>query len=149
MAGPYELFKNDENLETKGVELDYGDFRITVARAGGTNKKFPKTFEAKTRPYRRAIAAGTLDPEVDRKVMAEVYADSVVLGWARNVKNEDGSVTVKNGVIPGPDGEDIPFTKANVIKLFMDLPDLFADVVEQAGKIGLFREDEKEVDAKN
>ncbi len=134
MAGPYELFKTDENLETKGVVLNYGEFNITVARAGGANKKYAKVFEAKIRPYRRAIQAGTLDDMVDRKVMAEVFAESVVLGW-EGIKDEDGV--------------DMKFTKENVVKLFTELPELFADVMAQAKQISTFTADEDEVDEKN
>lgn len=133
-ANPYELFKTDGDLETKGVVLNYGGFKITVARAGGANKKYSKVFEAKIRPHRRAIANGTLDETTDRQVMAEVYADAVVLGWE--------GVTDK-------EGDEMPFTKANVVKLFTDLPDLFVDVIQQANTVSVFRQDELEVDAKN
>lgn len=135
MAGAYELFKTDENLETRGVVLNYGDFKITVARAGGANKKYQKVFEAKTRPYRRAIQAGTLDEATDKKAMAETYAEAVVLGWEGMKDAED---------------KDLPFTRENVVKVFLDLPDLFADVVDQATKVSTFRVDDVlEVDSKN
>lgn len=150
-AGPYDLFKNNEELEKKGVELRYGDsFYITVARAGGTNKRYVKAFEAKTRPHRRQIQAGTLDDATDRRIMAEVYADTVVLGWGKYVLDEDsGEFVAQNGVIPGPDGQDLAFNRDNVVKLFLDLPDLFADVVENSTKLALFRDDALEGDAKN
>lgn len=154
MAGPYELFKTNDELENQGVSLNYGSFKIVIARAGGSNKKYTKIFEAKIRPYRRAIQAGTLDDATDKRVMAEVYADAVVLGWAKidREKQPDGNYVdkVTNGVIPGPDGQDMPFTKANVIKLFTDLPDLFSDVIQQANSVSLFKdEEEAETDAKN
>lgn len=149
MAGAYELFKTDDDLETKGVTINYGEFKITVARAGGSNKKYHKALEVKTRPYRRAIQAGTMDPDTDRKAYAEVYAEAVVLGWSKVIK-ENGEEKEINGVIAGPDGEDIPFTKANVVKVLLDLPELFADIQSQAQSIKLFRDkDEDEVDAKN
>ena len=134
MAGAYELFKTDENLETKGVNLNYGDFSIRVARAGGANKKYAKVFEAKIRPFRRAIQTDTMDPEVDRRIMAEVYAETVIIGW-KGMK--------------GQDGKELAFNKANVVKVLTDLPDLFADIIGQANQVSVFRADEAEVDAKN
>ena len=133
--GPYELFKTDEDIENKGVSLNYGNFKIVVARAGGSNKKYLNLLEAKLRPYRRQIQTGTLDQETDVRVLAEVYAETVVLGW-EGVTNEDG--------------ESIPFTKPNIIKLLTELPDLFADLRAQANNVSLFRsEDAREEDAKN
>lgn len=148
MAGPYELFKTDEELESSGVTLNYGTFKIVVARAGGGNKKYVRVLENKIRPYRRAIQAGTMDDATDRKVMAEVYAEAVILGWSKVEPGENGPKETPN-VIPGRDGEDIPFTKANVVMVLTDLPDLFADIISQAQQVSTFRQDIDEVDAKN
>ncbi len=41
----YEQLETDKALETKGVEIDYGTFRVTLARAGGANKKYEKLFK--------------------------------------------------------------------------------------------------------
>ena len=40
-------------------------------------------------------------------------------------------------------------TRDEMIKQFTDLPDLFKDIQEQAGKVSLFRSAELEEDAKN
>lgn len=128
------MFKTDPTLETKGIVLNYGDFKITVARAGGANKAYVKCLERKSRPYRRAIQAETMDNELATAMMREVYVESVVLGW-------EGVLDAK--------GKSLPFSKENALQLFTDLPDLFQDVMEQAGKAALFREEIRETEAKN
>lgn len=134
MSNPYELFGTDDSLETKGVELNYGDFSITVARAGGANRAYQKALEAKTKPIRRALAAGQADPKRTAAIMREVFAESVVLGWKG---------------VTGKDGKKLPFTKANCVKLFNDLPDLFADVMTQASSHLAFQASDLEADEGN
>jgi hypothetical protein len=122
----YDTYATDAALEAEdGVVLDYGDAgRIRIHRAGGANRRFGRALDAKLRPYRRQVEAGTLDESVASRLMAEVYAESVVVGW-------DG--------VRGPDGEEMAFTKANVVRLLTDLPELFRDVQLQATTIGNFR----------
>ena len=118
----YKLFKTDENLETDGTWLEYGQnekgepIRIKIARAGGHNSAFSKALEKATRPYRKAIQTGMLDNKTADKLYKEVFADTVVLDWIN---------------VEGPDGKPMEFKRENVLKLFEDLPDLFADLREQ------------------
>lgn len=136
----YSTFKTDANLEKSGVWLNYGPnakgdpIRIKIARAGGANKAFGKAVANKSRPHRRKIETNTLDAETSDRLNLEVYAETVILGW-ENVEDENGKV--------------MEFTKDNVIKLFTDLPDLFADVRLQAQEVAIFRGEEAEAIAKN
>ncbi len=132
----YNTFKTDENLETgEGVNLDYGDgVLITIHRAGGANTKYSRVASQKLKPHSRKIQNGTADTDAIRKVMAEIYAEAVVIGW-KGVKDESG--------------KDMKFTKENCVKLLTDLPDLFNDIQDQADKISLFRKEETEEIAKN
>jgi len=140
MSSLYQTFKTDKNLETAGVDLSYGEnskgeeMLITIARAGGSNKAFQKAMAAKTRPLRRQIETNTASEDVLNKIVVEVYAETVVLGW-KGIEDEKGN--------------DLPFSKENVIKLFTDLPDLFTDVRGQAQEISIFRAEIMEGVAKN
>jgi len=127
------LFKTNAELETKGIVLDYGEFKINIARAGGANKAFAKCLEKKSRPLRRAIQSEMLDNEAAENLMAEVYAESVVLGW-EGIK---------------VDGKKLDFSKENCLALFKQMPDLLRDIMDQAGKMALFREDIRDASAKN
>lgn len=136
----YKLFKTDENLETDGIWLEYGQnekgepIRIKIARAGGHNSAFSKALEKATRPYRKAIQTGMLDNKTADKLYKEVFADTVVLDWIN---------------VEGPDGKPMEFKRENVLKLFEDLPDLFADLREQANNVALFRDEVREADLGN
>lgn len=136
----YKQFKTDANLETKGILLEYGESAngkpttIRIARSGGANKRFMKAIETKTRPYRQQIRLGTLDPDLDLRLNKECFAETVVLGW-ENVQDENGN--------------EMPFSVANCLKLFNDLPELFLDIQAQSQRVALFREEVLEDDAKN
>ena len=136
----FKQFKTDENLEISGINLNYGDnskgkpILIKIARAGGANKKYSKVLAELSRPHRRAIQTETLAPEKSDALLRKAFAKAVVLGW-ENV--EDG------------DEKAIPYSEEAVEQLFKDLPDLFADVREQANSASLFRADIIETTAKN
>jgi len=139
----YKLFSTDAELENKGVYIEYGDFRVLLARAGGHNKHFATVLEQLTRPYRRAMQTDTMDNDLAMSLMRKAYAASVILKW--EIKEDDKWVSG----IEGPDGERLSFNKENVEKALTDLPELFADIQDQASKISLFRKDGLEKDAKN
>lgn len=131
----YKLFKSNETREKEeGILLDYGTAKIRIRRAGGSNRKYAELLSKKLRPYKRQIENETLDPDTGIRVMAEVYADSVILGW-------EGVTDSENKVLP--------FTRDNCVKLMLDLPDLFRDIQEQAQKFANFRDEEIEEDRKN
>jgi len=139
----YADFKSDDKSEQEGVVLNYGDFRITVARAGGANKQYLKLLETKARPFQRAIQAGAFGNDRSMALLQEVYAETVVRNWETRVGDE-----WKAG-IESPDGSLLPVTKENLLVTFINLPDLFADLVESAGKGTLFRAALREEAAKN
>ena len=139
----YTQFKTDSKLETSGIVLDYGDFKVTVARAGGANKKFARLLNAKTKAYKRAIQTDTMDVEVGDKIVREVYAEAVVLNWETKVEGK-----FKQG-IEAQDGKLLPFNRENLIKTFENVPDIFTDIQQQASTFALFRETVLEEESKN
>jgi hypothetical protein len=132
--GLYEDFATNPDIEKDGVVLEYGNARIRIARAGGNNTRFSKRFEVAMRPYRRQLKSGTMDEDTAARLMREVYADTVILGW-------EG--------VTGRDKAPLAFTRENVLQVLTDLPDLFADIQEMSNKVALFREEIREDDAKN
>jgi hypothetical protein len=144
MSGMYKQFSTDRELEKKGIVLDYGQFRVTVARAGSANHKFVRTHEILTKPVRRLIEQEILPVEKEREISRQLYAKAVVLNW----EVKDDKEKWKQG-IEAPDGSILPYTEENVINTFAALPDLFADIQIQSNKMRLFRAADKEADAKN
>lgn len=130
MSNLYKKFKTNSKLEIEGIIAEYADgtdapASFKLARAGGGNVNFAKAMERAGRPYRRAILSGNLDAKVAEKMYREVFAETVILGWS-NVEGADGPIA---------------FSKDNAVKLLEDLPDLYADLREQANDASLFREE--------
>ena len=131
----YSKFKTDKKAEQEGIILDYGDgITIKIARAGGSNLKFEKAVQAKMRKYGLQAKHDLLEPEQMRTIFREVLAETVVLGWT--------------GIDDG-EGNTLPCTQENVLKVFTDLPDLFDDVLEQSRKSSLFKNNLLEAEAGN
>jgi hypothetical protein len=131
----YSKFSTDQNLEVgDGVTIDYGDFKITIHRAGGANKAYLKTLNDKIKPYRRMMEAGNMNEDVSKRLLVETYAETVIKGW-------EGITDEK--------GKKLPFNRENVIKVMTDLPELFNLVVEESGRIANFQKEATEADAKN
>ena len=145
--GMYGQFTTSQEAETSGVTIDYGEFRVKLARAGGANKKFGRVLEAKTKPFRRAIQTETMDDARGREILYEVYAETIVLSWETKV---DGKF--QSGIEPPPGSDDtklLPTNPKNIVATFKLLPDLFDDFKEQANRVALYREQILEEDAKN
>lgn len=132
----YAMFQTDEVLEQKGVELDYGWGVITVARAGGGNKRFARVLEAKSKPYLRAIQTETMDPEIAGRILMETYAETIIIKWQTRVEGE-----LKVGIDGGPGvAKLLPVNTANIVGTFTTLGELFRDVQAQANRVALFRD---------
>jgi hypothetical protein len=133
----YDSFATSSEAETKGVVLEYpdcGGAEIRIARAGGANMRYIKALERASKKHRAQIKNDTLGHELNVRITQEVFAETVVLGW-ENVTDRAG--------------EPIPFSKANCLQLFKDLPALWEDIAEQANTLALFREQIREEQAKN
>lgn len=136
----YSQFETDPELEKTGIWLEYDvnskgePIKIRIARAGGANTQFTKRMEQRVKPLRRQIQNETLSVDAIQKLTQEVYSEAVVLEWL-NVEDRDGN--------------PIPFSAANVAKLFQDIPDLFLDIQEQAQRSALFRKHIQQADSGN
>jgi len=138
-----KMFETVPSLETKGVVLEYAEgVDMTIARAGGANKKFAKVLARLSKPYRRAIQTETIDEKVGNRLMMEAYAEAVVLGWNGFTKD---IITKKEEDA----GTALEFTKENVIAVFEALPELFADVAKMSNNITLYRAETLEGDSGN
>jgi len=139
----YSQFATDQGLEKNGIVLDYGHFRVTISRAGGSNKKFSRLLESKTKPYRRQIQNDSMDDTVAERILREVYAETVIQNW----ETQEGDKWKKG--IESRDGKILPFCNQNIYDTLTNLPELFADIQAQASKAALFKQAIQEDDAKN
>lgn len=140
----YQQFETNPDLEKKGVVIDYGDFRVTLARAGGANQQYQKVLAAKSKPLRRLIDHELIDTKRATQLLRETLVEACILRWETKVDGEwrDG--------IENPDGGDLlPFTAENVVATFERLPDLFDALNAEASKAALYRRDLMEAEAGN
>lgn len=146
----YAGFRSNTAAEQAGIELDYGPFKITIARAGGANRSYERILESLTKPYRRAIQLETLDPKISQRIMKEAMAKTVILNWETLVDG-DGYPDV-NGVdwrqgLEDPDtGELLNFSWENVLKVLQhqEIQNLYDDIRTQSSKEALFLQNQRE-----
>lgn len=133
-GGIYAMFETDAKTESSGIVINYGDFKVRVARAGGENKRYVKILRELTKPYQKAIDTDTIDPEVAKEISIKAFVRGVLLGW-EGVTDRDGNA--------------LAYNEANAIKVFTDLPEFFKEIAQQALNFTLFRAASQEDEAKN
>lgn len=148
MDGVYSTFGTDKVLEEEGILLNYGQMRCRIARAGGNNAAFRKAVIARSKPYRSQIDKNTIGEEESNSIVAQSYADAVILSMEVKVIDNDVE-SWRSGVPTEEPNTFLPFNKTNVIKLLTDLPELFADIRTMAADAYNFRQEELEADQKN
>ena len=146
----YDQLQTDSALETRGVEVDYGSLRVTLARAGGANKKYEKLLDAKSKPHRRAMKAETMDNDVAIGIMRDVYAEAIIMHWeSKNAKGEWEVGIEAKPKKPGDPIKVLPFIRDNVVQAMIDLPELLSWFKEDAEKLALYLVQYQEEDVKN
>lgn len=136
----YDAYETDPQLEVDGVPVNYGknskgqDMLIKVARAGGRNSAHQKRANAIYKPVRRQLQNETIDEDLLMSLTRKLYAETVVKGW-EGLEDKQGNA--------------LPFSVENCIKLFEELPDIFLDIKKLADEMQIFRVAAVEDDAKN
>jgi hypothetical protein len=146
----YSDFKTSTNLETAGVWLDFPTFRILIARAGGTNKKFLKLLQRITKPHNAQIASGRIDPALVTSLSAQAYAEACVLDWnvLSDEKDKKGDDVWLRG-IHAEDGSVITFSAESVRKTILALPALFERIQNHASAYDTYLDSIEDQIAKN
>lgn len=124
---------SDPDKETgKGIEYNFLPYGIvTIHRAGSMNKAFQKMMLQKNEEMR-----GQKDDELATKVIAEVYAKTVIVG------------------LKTPDGTPVPYGKAEQeafaeILARSDMADILRGIQDASVNAANFRKDRIEADSKN
>lgn len=159
--GLFKTYGTDKKLELEGVVFTPdSNTAITIARGGGANVQFAKALDRKSKPLRRQIDAGILDLELDRKMMAEVYAETVIKNWETLITVKGQPVLVP-GLEADPDAPEgtyshvpdenglVPFNKQNVVATLRMLPDLFIDIQKNSQDLANYRIAERKEDEGN
>lgn len=139
-------FKTDPQLETKGVEFDYGDAVITLARAGGSNRAYKTALAKGLRPLRSAIDADTAREEQLQPVLMRPFVEHVILNW--QTRTSKGELVPGIEAAAGVDAPTLPFNKENALAFLVECPDLFYKLSTDAASPRAFLAD-LETAAKN
>lgn len=143
-----KTFKTDLNAETEGVWVETAvndhnnlPIKVKLSRMSKANKRYTKKLDLVTKPHMSAIQNDAMDNGLADKMLREVFADTILLGWENLPTSE----------LTGNDNDvdDLPFTRENALALFEELPGLYDDWEALAKKSAIFREVEKEKAAKN
>ena len=143
MSSIFKTFGTDKTAEVNGVWIKYEGVRFLIARAGGSNHEYRTVFNAKTKPYRSQIDRNTLPQSEQERLTAEIFAEAIV----KKVEVDVDGKWVEG--IPTPDGKLVESTKANLVALFLELPELFKDLSACAADAAHFTKEEVQADAKN
>lgn len=120
------LFKTDKALEQQGITLEFGPAKFQVKRFGGWNSQHVKAAMAKYyKPHARSAENGTLTQEQEQTILVKTFVYSSMVGWS--------------GVVI--DKVEQEYSPENAIALFLELPELFKAVQEQAADVSNFKED--------
>ena len=130
----FAQYGSDESLETSGTWFTINEMRFKLARAGGSNIEFLKLVRKRTAPYKRALAAGSIEEKFAREIIAGCFAETVLLDW--------------EGVY-GDDEQAIPFSKETAKDLLAKLPNLFNELRDFADNWENFKAEDLEADRKN
>lgn len=129
--GLFDNFETDRKLEKEGVWFDYGGFSVKMRAANAQNAAYTKLLEAKTKPHRRAIELKTISPEVERRLLMEVYAATIITDWVTETVKDGDKVQIV-GIEQKDSHELLEPTEANFMKTLTALPALFPHLVEDA-----------------
>jgi len=126
--GLYDQFKTDNTLEQQGVWFEISDgVKFLIARAGGSNKKYRRSLDQRSKPYRAQLRNNTIDAEKLRELSMLAFVDACLLDWY--------------GVTDAAD-EPLVFNRGNVLKVFAELPDVYDTLFEAASSSGSYRDAE-------
>jgi hypothetical protein len=147
----FKKFATDKKAEAEGLLYEVpGLFRVRLARVGGENKKFLKKMNELMKPYRK-LAKEDLPEATSKKINLEVYCSTVILPrtWQTWVKDESEAGGSWVDGIEGSDGQIVPATTENYIKILGELSDLLMVLISEAADANLFRKEALEAEVIN
>lgn len=95
---------------------------LYIGRSFTESAKYRKAVEHHSREFRALIDAGTIKPDDDMRIMANVFADVNLMGW-ENIRLPEGVCGIGKGD-NGPD-TNIEFSRDNGFKLLDGISEVF------------------------
>jgi len=89
------MFKFDEDLVSvdQGVWTEWNGSKFKIAHI--SNMKFQRALARLQQPYRRRIETGSIDPNTNKKIVAQAMAETILIDWDKvvNTENQDTPYT--------------------------------------------------------
>lgn len=123
----HSLFKTNTNLEADGVWFSIGNgVEFCIRRFGGSNSQKVKLAMTKFyKPHARLIELDQLPIKDTALISAKIFAEACVVDWK--------GVEI--------DGKEEAYSFDKAVKLFTDLPELFAVLQKYSEGFDSFKED--------
>lgn len=136
-----KMYATDTAKETAGVVLQVGmndynnqPIEIVVSRVSHNNQVYQKAFTEKFDPHQAAIQGDTLDEQLARKLVRELFVDEVLKGdKVRNVPLSDLTEDEADN------DKIMEASRENLLALFEKYPDVYDDWSGRAKKASNFR----------
>jgi hypothetical protein len=149
---PYDKYHIDEAIKKAGIWFEDEDIRVRVTYAGKENSRYDKMHKMKLKPFDTQIKAENFSDDRYYPILAEVYAATVVLEFQVKLFKDDNDNDTEGTWVPGcynKDGEIVDANEANITQAFVLGNRMFQDVIKVATNFNLYRQGQKEEDAKN
>jgi len=125
-------YSTDSKKEVEGVWVDMDNkTKVLIARVG--SKENMRLLRELQKPHTRAINNNSLSTDVLVKMMIELIARTILLGW--------------EGMEEG--GDEVPYSYENAKRLLTEYKDFRDNVSAYSNDMTLFRKQEEEAEAKN
>jgi hypothetical protein len=146
---PYAKYHVDPVIKKAGIIFEDEDNRITVTYAGNENERYTRLLKLKLKPHESRIRSDSFPDKEFQKILAEVYAATVVLNWQVNVgKDEDENIIWQDGIFDA-EGTILQMNEFSIVQAFSLGERLFEDVIKVASNFNLFRQRQLEDEGKN
>jgi len=138
-ANLYSTYGSEPELEARGVVIDYQlvnkeTFSIKIKRAGSRNQEWKVAYNEIMKPHAQAITDGKMPEEENKKLLAEIWSKTVVIGWS-NLRDSEGN--------------EVKFSKETCYELLCAFPDLLNEIIADSHMRSNFQHEEMEATAKN
>lgn len=137
MAGFFDRYATDRNLEEEGVWVDYGDgLRVQVRRL---NSKFSRDYRRKLeKPYAGQFRGREMPDAISEEMLNKQLAHAIVVNW-EGVPDPDDKTGKKT----------LPCNPDNVLRMMKEFPDFRDDILTAAMEKTTFQKEDVEVQEGN
>lgn len=147
---PYAQFHLDPKIVKEGIIYEDEFQRINVTFAGPENTRYDKMLKNKLKPFDSRIKADNFPDSEFHKILAEVYPVCVIQSWeAKKFQNDETEDFEWVNGLYNEDGTIVEANEENMVNILKKNTRLLTDLQKIANNFSLYRQGQKEENAKN